>query len=198
MSEPVSPRKVAFLGLGVMGGPMARHLAAAGHDVTVFNRSTDKATAWAATNGGSTATTPREAAKRAEIVFLCVGNDNDVRSVVYGESGALAGMARGAILVDHTTASADVAREIYGASAAIGVFTFCPKKSLRRGKTLFILGCTQLPRGLRSPCDKWHLVQSRISTPRRNFCNSQNNNGGCPNQTRTSVKTISRQPRRGS
>ena len=121
VSEPVSPRKVAFLGLGVMGGPMARHLAAAGHDVTVFNRSTDKATAWAATNGGSTATTPREAAKRAEIVFLCVGNDNDVRSVVYGESGALAGMARGAILVDHTTASADVAREIYGASAAIGV-----------------------------------------------------------------------------
>ena len=121
VSEPVLPRKVAFLGLGVMGGPMARHLAAAGHDVTVYNRSADKATAWAATNGGSTATTPREAAKSAEIVFLCVGNDNDVRSVVYGESGALAGMAPRAILVDHTTASADVAREVHGASAALGV-----------------------------------------------------------------------------
>jgi 3-hydroxyisobutyrate dehydrogenase-like beta-hydroxyacid dehydrogenase len=104
--------KVAFLGLGVMGFPMAGHLVKAGHDVTVYNRTAKKAEEWVAKHKGRMAATPAEAAKGAEIVCACVGNDNDLRSVVYGESGALAGMAKGTILVDHTTASADVAREI--------------------------------------------------------------------------------------
>lgn len=104
--------KVAFLGLGVMGFPMAGHLVKAGHDVTVYNRTAKKAEEWAAKHKGKTAATPADAAKGAEIVCACVGNDNDLRSVVYGESGALAGMAKGTIFVDHTTASADVAREI--------------------------------------------------------------------------------------
>lgn len=113
--------KVAFLGLGVMGYPMAGHLAAAGHDVCVYNRSVAKAQAWAAQHGGSSAATPAEAAKHAEIVFICVGNDDDLRSVVLGEQGALAGMAEGAVLVDHTTASADVARELAGVASEGGV-----------------------------------------------------------------------------
>lgn len=104
--------KVAFLGLGVMGFPMAGHLAKAGHDVTVYNRTAAKAEQWKAKHKGQTAATPAEAARRAEFVFTMVGNDDDLRSVVYGESGALAGMQKGAILVDHTTASAFVAREI--------------------------------------------------------------------------------------
>ncbi len=120
-SDPVSPKNVAFLGLGVMGAPMARHLATAGHRVTVYNRSADKATAWVAANGGTFASTPKDAATGADIVFMCVGNDDDVRSVVYGEMGALAGMTRGAVLVDHTTASADVAREVHAAAADLGV-----------------------------------------------------------------------------
>jgi 3-hydroxyisobutyrate dehydrogenase-like beta-hydroxyacid dehydrogenase len=112
---------VAFLGLGVMGGPMARHLAAAGHDVVVYNRTTARAEAWVAANGHRMAPTPRAAATGAEYVLLCVGNDDDVRSVVYGDDGALAGMAPGAVLVDHTTASADLARELAAATAAVGV-----------------------------------------------------------------------------
>jgi 3-hydroxyisobutyrate dehydrogenase-like beta-hydroxyacid dehydrogenase len=104
--------KVAFLGLGVMGFPMAGHLVKAGHDVTVYNRTARKAEEWVAKHKGKKAATPAEAAKAAEIVCACVGNDDDLRSVVYGESGALAGMAKGTILVDHTTASANVAREI--------------------------------------------------------------------------------------
>jgi 3-hydroxyisobutyrate dehydrogenase-like beta-hydroxyacid dehydrogenase len=102
----------AFLGLGVMGGPMAGHLAKAGHQVTVWNRTGSKADAWAKEHGGKAAGTAREAAAGADIVFMCLGNDDDVRSVVYGEDGALAGMAKGAVLVDHTTASADLAREL--------------------------------------------------------------------------------------
>ncbi len=104
--------KLAFLGLGVMGYPMAGHLAAAGHEVTVFNRSEEKAQAWIAQHAGQQAATPRAACEGAELVFVCVGNDDDLRSVVYGEQGALAGMAEGSVLIDHTTASADVAREI--------------------------------------------------------------------------------------
>jgi 3-hydroxyisobutyrate dehydrogenase-like beta-hydroxyacid dehydrogenase len=104
--------KVAFLGLGVMGAPMARHLARKGHDVTVYNRTAEKAAGWVADNGGAHAATPREAAKGAEIVFACVGNDDDLRSVVLGDDGAFAGMDPGAIFVDHTTASAEVAREL--------------------------------------------------------------------------------------
>jgi 3-hydroxyisobutyrate dehydrogenase-like beta-hydroxyacid dehydrogenase len=107
-----NPVKAAFVGLGVMGFPMAGHLQRAGHDVTVYNRTQPKARAWAKTYGGKWAPSPAEAAKGAEIVCACVGNDTDLRSVVYGEKGILAGMKPGAIFVDHTTASATVAREI--------------------------------------------------------------------------------------
>src|SRR5262245_14793844 len=106
--------KVAFLGLGVMGYPMAGHLLKkGGHDVTVYNRSAAKAQQWVKECGGRSAATPREAAKGREFVMMCVGNDNDLRSVVFGDNGALAGMEKGAILVDHTTVSATIAREIY-------------------------------------------------------------------------------------
>ena len=111
--EGVAPRRVAFLGLGVMGAPMAGHLARAGHRVTVFNRTTAKAEAWVAEFGGGMAPTPAEAARGAEFVFACVGNDDDLRSVVQGEQGAWAGMSPGSIFVDHTTASAEVARELH-------------------------------------------------------------------------------------
>ena len=105
--------KLAFLGLGVMGYPMAGHLLKkGGHDVTVYNRSAAKSAQWAKEYGGKSAPTPREAVKDCDLVMMCVGNDNDVRSVVYGDDGALAGMKKGSILVDHTTASAIVAREI--------------------------------------------------------------------------------------
>jgi 3-hydroxyisobutyrate dehydrogenase-like beta-hydroxyacid dehydrogenase len=112
---------IAFLGLGVMGGPMARHLAAAGHDVTVYNRTATKALAWVAANGGRAAPTPIEAAEGAELVLMCVGNDDDVRSVALGGHGALAGMEPGSVLVDHTTASADLARELSAVCAQVGV-----------------------------------------------------------------------------
>ena len=114
--DPIAPRAVAFLGLGVMGHPMAGHLARAGHRTTVYNRTAAKAAAWAAEYGGRHAATPREAAQGADIVFACVGNDDDLRSVVLGADGAFAGMKPGAIFVDHTTASAEVAREL-GAQA---------------------------------------------------------------------------------
>ncbi len=113
--------KLAFIGLGVMGSPMAGHLAAAGHQVTVYNRTAAKAQAWAAKHGGKTGATPAEAAAGAEIVFTCVGNDDDVRAVVLGDQGALAGMARGGILVDHTTASAELARELDRAAKGRGL-----------------------------------------------------------------------------
>lgn len=119
--ESVAPRKVAFLGLGVMGFPMAGHLARAGHAVTVYNRSPAKAAAWVAEFGGASRPTPREAAAGADIVFCCVGNDDDLRSVTLGDHGAFAGMAPGAVFVDHTTASADVARELYGAAKNLGL-----------------------------------------------------------------------------
>ena len=119
--DSVAPRRVAFLGLGVMGHPMAGHLARAGHAVTVYNRTTAKAEAWAKAYGGSFAATPAEAVKGAEFVFCCVGNDDDLRSVVLGEQGAFAGMAAGAVFVDHTTASAAVARELHAAGAARGI-----------------------------------------------------------------------------
>ncbi|MCC6852923.1 MAG: NAD(P)-dependent oxidoreductase [Comamonadaceae bacterium] len=111
-------RRVAFLGLGVMGHPMAGHLARAGHRVTVYNRSADKAGAWAAEYGGRAAATPRAAALGADFVFACVGNDADLRSVVLGDEGAFAGMATGAVFVDHTTASAAVARELHATARA--------------------------------------------------------------------------------
>jgi len=113
--------KLAFLGLGVMGYPMAGHLARAGHQVTVFNRTAAKSAKWAEAFGGTSAATPAAAVRGAEIALMCVGNDDDVRAVIAGADGALAGMAAGAILVDHTTASAQVAREMHAASAAKGV-----------------------------------------------------------------------------
>ena len=113
--------KVAFLGLGVMGYPMAGHLVKAGHEVTVYNRTTAKAEAWAAEHGGKFAATPREAAKGQDFVMACVGNDDDLRSVCLGDDGALAGMTKGTTFVDHTTVSAKVTREIYAAAAEVGV-----------------------------------------------------------------------------
>jgi 3-hydroxyisobutyrate dehydrogenase len=119
--DPVTPHTVAFLGMGVMGAPMAGHLARAGHAVTVYNRSTEKAQAWAKEYGGRAAATPREAAAGAQIVFACVGNDDDLRSVVLGPDGAFAGMAKGALFVDHTTASAEVARELFAQARTLGL-----------------------------------------------------------------------------
>jgi 3-hydroxyisobutyrate dehydrogenase-like beta-hydroxyacid dehydrogenase len=114
--------KVAFIGLGVMGFPMAGHLAKrGGHDLTVYNRSAAKAADWVAKNGGKSAATPKAAASGAEFVFTCVGNDDDLRSVTLGPDGALAGMSTGSILIDNTTASATVARELAEAAQAKGV-----------------------------------------------------------------------------
>lgn len=125
LSTTTLSRSVAFLGLGVMGYPMASHLARAGHRVTVYNRSPAKAAQWCAefadTAAPRQAETPREAAQGADIVFCCVGNDDDLRSVVLGAQGALAGMQPGAIFVDHTTASAEVARELNAAAQALGL-----------------------------------------------------------------------------
>ncbi len=112
--------RIAFIGLGVMGFPMAGHLARAGHDVTVYNRTAGKARRWCERHGGRAAETPALAADGAGIVFTCVGNDDDVRSVVTGDDGVLAAIGEGAILVDHTTASAALARELAAAAAGVG------------------------------------------------------------------------------
>jgi 3-hydroxyisobutyrate dehydrogenase len=119
--EASSPRHVAFLGLGVMGHPMAGHLARAGHQVTVYNRTASKAAAWVAEYGGASAATPRAAAAGAEVVFACVGNDDDLRAVTVGAEGAFHGMAAAAVFVDHTTASAAIARELHAAASARGL-----------------------------------------------------------------------------
>ncbi len=113
--------RVAFVGLGVMGYPMAGHLAANGHDTVVFNRTAEKADAWCDQHEGRAAATPAEAAAEAEFVFTCVGNDDDVREVLLGDSGVLATIASGSVIVDHTTTSSTVAREIHAAAAANGV-----------------------------------------------------------------------------
>ncbi|WP_170358000.1 NAD(P)-dependent oxidoreductase [Ruegeria arenilitoris] len=113
--------KVAFLGLGVMGYPMAGHLQAAGHEVTVYNRTAAKAEKWVSQHGGQMATTPRGAAEGAEFVMACVGNDDDLRMVCTGEDGAFGGMAEGSVFVDHTTVSAKVTRELYAAAKARGI-----------------------------------------------------------------------------
>ena len=120
--DACTPTKVAFIGLGVMGYPMAGHLALAGHHVTVFNRNPAKAKDWCAEFAGqSSAPTPRRAAEGADMVFCCVGNDDDLRAVMLGADGALAGTKAGALLIDHTTASANVARELFAAAKAKGV-----------------------------------------------------------------------------
>jgi len=113
--------RVAFIGLGVMGYPMAGHLAAKGHDVTVYNRTSAKADAWVKDHGGASAATPREAAAGAAFVMTCVGNDDDLRSVCLGDDGAFAGMEPGAVLVDHTTVSAAVTRELHAAATEAGL-----------------------------------------------------------------------------
>jgi 3-hydroxyisobutyrate dehydrogenase len=114
--------QVAFLGLGVMGYPMAGHLAKkGGHSVTVYNRSVEKARAWTAQHGGASEPTPAEAVQRADFVFACVGNDDDLRSVTLGSTGAFAGMKPGSLFVDHTTASANVARELHEEASRLGL-----------------------------------------------------------------------------
>ena len=117
----MSATKTAFIGLGVMGYPMAGHLIKAGHDVTVYNRTTSKAEAWVKEHGGALQTTPAAAAEGADVVCACVGNDDDLRGVAYGDDGILAGMKAGAVFVDHTTASADVAREVDAAAREKGL-----------------------------------------------------------------------------
>jgi len=141
--------QVAFIGMGVMGAPMARHLWKGGHDVTVYNRTLAKAEAWVAAHGGWLAETPREAAEDADAVFICVGNDDDVRSVVLGADGVLAGMRKGAILVDHTTASAGLAHELSAAAAAVGVgFVDAPvsggQSGAENGVLTVMCGCDDL------------------------------------------------------
>ena len=113
--------KVAFIGLGVMGYPMAGHLAAGGHELTVYNRTAAKAEAWVAEHGGNSAPTPRAAAEGAEMAFSCVGNDDDLRSVTLGDDGVLAGLAAGSIYIDNTTASAGVARELFATGKERGI-----------------------------------------------------------------------------
>ena len=115
--------KIAFLGMGVMGYPMAGHIAAAGHDVTVYNRTTAKAEAWAAQHGGRHVATPAAAANGADFVFCCVGDDPDVLSVALGDDGAIPAMQQGAVFIDNSTVSADVARQLYAAGSAAGVMT---------------------------------------------------------------------------
>jgi 3-hydroxyisobutyrate dehydrogenase/2-hydroxy-3-oxopropionate reductase len=119
--EPVKPQRVAFIGLGVMGHSMAGHLARAGHTVTVYNRTGAKAQSWCNDFGGQHRGSPREAAKGAAIVFACVGNDDDLRAITLGPDGAFAGMEPGAMFVDHTTASADVARQLAEAAKTLGL-----------------------------------------------------------------------------
>ena len=117
----LNPRKITFIGLGVMGYPMAGHLKRAGHDVTVYNRNTEKALRWVEEFGGKHATTPALAAKEAEYVFSCVGNDDDLRSVTSGKNGAFEGMPENALFIDHTTTSALVARELWQYAKARGL-----------------------------------------------------------------------------
>lgn len=138
--------KIAFLGLGVMGAPMARHLAKAGHQLVVYNRTASKSLAWVALNGHQAAPTPAEASTGADIVALCVGNDDDVREVVLGPAGALAAMAAGSVLVDHTTASAGLARELAAACAERGVgYIDAPvsggQAGAENGKLTVMCGC---------------------------------------------------------
>jgi 3-hydroxyisobutyrate dehydrogenase-like beta-hydroxyacid dehydrogenase len=140
---------VAFLGLGVMGAPMARHLARAGHQVAVYNRTAAKSLAWVALNGHQAAPTPEEAATGADVVAVCVGNDDDVREVVLGPNGALAAMAAGSILIDHTTASAGLARELSAACGERGVgFVDAPvsggQAGAEEGRLTVMCGCDDL------------------------------------------------------
>jgi 3-hydroxyisobutyrate dehydrogenase-like beta-hydroxyacid dehydrogenase len=140
------PARVAFLGMGVMGAPMARHVARAGHPMTVYNRTAAKALAWVALNGHGASPTPGEAAEEADVVMMCVGNDDDVREVVLGTHGVLATMREGSVLVDHTTASAELARELSVACAERGVgFVDAPvsggQAGAENGQLTVMCGC---------------------------------------------------------
>ena len=160
--EPVVSQRVAFLGLGVMGFPMAGHLARAGHAVTVYNRSPAKATGWVAEYGGQSAATPAAAAADADIVCACVGNDDDLRSVVLGERGAFAGMRAGAVFVDHTTASVEVARELHAAAAALGLhFVDAPVSGGQAGAVNGVL--TVMCGGAAAPFAAMHPVASAFA-----------------------------------
>mgnify|MGYP003335865481 CR=1 FL=1 len=154
--------KVAFLGLGVMGFPMAGHLAAKGHEVTVYNRTFAKAEAWTKKHKGAAARTPKEAAAGREIVFCCVGNDDDLRSVVLGDNGAFAGMAKGSIFFDNTTASADIARELHAEGKKRGIdFIDAPVSGGQAGAENGQL--TVMCGGEQAPFDKAHPVAMAFS-----------------------------------
>ena len=168
--DPITPRQVAFLGLGVMGYPMAGHLASAGHHVTVYNRTESKSVAWCAEYTRAAgqknilhhALTPREAARDADIVFCCVGNDDDLRSVVLGPEGAFGGMKPGAVLVDHTTASANIARELHAQAKALQLhFVDAPVSGGQAGAQNGAL--TVMCGGDREAFDKVHAVAMAFS-----------------------------------
>ncbi len=145
--------KTAFIGLGVMGYPMAGHMAGKGHEVTVYNRTQARADQWVAEHEGKSAPTPREAASGAEVVFACVGNDNDVRAITLGDDGAFAGMSAGAVFVDHTTASAQLARELHGEAVKKGVgFVDAPVSGGQAGAENGVL--TVMCGGFQSEYDK--------------------------------------------
>jgi len=162
--------KIAFIGLGVMGYPMAGHLARAGHQVTVYNRSTGKAEQWVKDHGGQHAPTPAEAAASAEVVFACVGNDDDLREVTIGEGGAFHGMQAGGVFVDHTTASANVARELDTAARERGfAFLDAPvsggQAGAENGKLTIMLGGEQADFDRIEPLIGCYARQARLLGP---------------------------------
>jgi 3-hydroxyisobutyrate dehydrogenase len=162
--------KAAFLGLGVMGYPMAAHLLAKGHDVTVYNRTAAKADAWVQQHGGRFAPTPREAAAGQDLVFACVGNDDDLRSVVLSETGAFAGMGKGTIFVDHTTASAIVARELHAEARSRGFdFIDAPvsggQAGAEKGQLSVMAGGDQEPWARAEPVIAAYAKASRLLGP---------------------------------
>ena len=163
---------VGFIGIGRMGVAMVPNLLRAGHRVTVYNRTAAKAEHWVAEFGGSAAKTPAEAVRDAEIVMMCVGNDDDVRAVASGDSGALSGMQRGSILVDHTTASAQVAREISQAANAMGIeFLDAPvsggQAGAENGKLTIMVGGDPEPFGRAESIRFAEQVSGWARTPRR-------------------------------
>ena len=156
--------KVAFLGLGVMGFPMAGYLAKNGHDVSVYNRTRAKADAWVAKHGGKAADTPKAAAQGAAIVFSCVGDDPDLRAVTLGADGAFEGMAAGGIYVDHTTASANIARELFAAAARKGIhFIDAPVSGGQAGAENGTL--TVMCGGEAAPSPAWPRAASSSTIP---------------------------------
>ena len=167
----VDIKKVAFLGMGVMGFPMAGHLSAKGYDVVVYNRTASKAESWVAKHGGLSAPTPREAAQDRHIVFACVGNDNDVRDVVIGTDGAFSGMGEGAIFVDHTTASANLALELDKIANTKGIGFFgcsCVGRSGRGRKWCADGDVWRRPKNLRRrKADNGHLFPGSYTYGRR-------------------------------